>query len=93
MSAAQTLIAMTTQSSRAATDDRVHHLAVLPGQVRSVALPKTVARCAEDVGHLKGGLRHRFTRLLECLTSSDLDTSIASKGLGTACKWRRDRCK
>src|ERR1019366_3815294 len=93
MSAAQTLIAMASESSRAATDDSVHDLAMLPGQVRSLPFPEAVARCAEDVGHLKGGPSHLFTRLLECFTSLTLDTSIASSGLATACRWRRDRCR
>jgi hypothetical protein len=31
--------------------------------VRSVLLPKAVARCADDVGHLEGGPAHRFLRL------------------------------
>jgi hypothetical protein len=33
MATAQTLIAMASESRGAATDDGVHHLAVLPGQV------------------------------------------------------------
>jgi hypothetical protein len=81
MAAAKTLIVMTTQSCGAATDDSVHHLAVLPGLVRSLPFPGARARCTEDVGHLKGGPSHLFTRLLECLTSSVLDTSRASSGL------------
>jgi hypothetical protein len=93
MTAAKTLIAMASESRSAATDDGIHDLAVLPGQVRSLPFPEAAARCAEDVGHLKGGPSHRFMRLLECLTSSVRDTSIASSGLATASRWRRDRCK
>jgi len=89
--AAKTLIAMASQGRSAATDDGLHDLAVLPGQVRSLPFPEATARCAEDVGHFKGGPSHLFTRLLDCLTASGLDTSIASNGLATACKWRRDK--
>jgi hypothetical protein len=81
MAAAKTLIVMTTKSRGVATDDSVHHLAVLPVLVRSLPFPGARARCTEDVGHLKGGPSHLFTRLLECLTSSVLDTSRASSGL------------
>ena len=35
----------------------------------------------------------RFIRLLERFASSGRDTSIASSGLGMACRWRRDRCR
>ncbi len=74
MAAAQTLIAMTTQSRRATMDNSVHHLAVLPGQVRSVPLPEAAARYAEDVGHLKGGPGHLLARLLDRFMSSEVDT-------------------
>src|ERR1035441_2524460 len=93
MAAAKTLIAMASESSRAATDDSVHDLAMLPGQVWSLPFPEPAARCAKDVGHLKGGPGHLFTRLLECFTSSVFDTSMASSGLATACRWRCDRCR
>jgi hypothetical protein len=36
MSTAKALVAMTAQRSSATTDDGVHHLAVLQGQVRSM---------------------------------------------------------
>src|ERR1700753_1632670 len=91
--ATETLITMTAQSRRAATDDSVHHLAVLPGQVRSLPFPEAAARYTEDVGHLKGGPAHRFVRLLECFTAYVSVTLIASSGLATAWRWRRDRCR
>ena len=93
MSAAQTLIAMTAERRRAATDDSVHHLAVLRGQMRSMPFREAAARSANDVGHLEGGPAHRFARLLECFTSLGVETSMASSGLATACRWRRDRCR
>jgi hypothetical protein len=63
MATAAALIEMTAQCRSAATDDGIHHLAMRPGQVRSVLLPKAVARCADDVGHLEGGPAHRFLSL------------------------------
>jgi len=65
VSAAGASIAMTTQGRRAATDDSVHHLAVLEGEMRSMPVQEAAAGSAEDVGHLKGGPGHPFTRLLE----------------------------
>ena len=93
MSAAGASIAMTSKSRRAATDDGVHHLAVLGGEMRSMPLQEAAAGYAEDVGHLKGGPVHRFTRLLECFTSLDVETVSASCGLATTCRCLRDRCR
>src|ERR1700692_2534674 len=55
MAAADALIEMTAQCHGAATDDGIEHLAMRPCKARSVPLPKTVARCADDVGHHEGG--------------------------------------
>ena len=63
MTAAEALIEMPTQSRSAATDDGIEHLAMRPCKARSVPLPKAVARCADDVGHLEGGPVHRFLSL------------------------------
>ena len=93
MSAAGASIAMAAKRSCAATDDGVHHLAVLGGEMRSMPFQKAVARGTQNVGQLKGGPAHPFTRLLECFTSPDVDTARASRGLATACKCRRDRCR
>ena len=93
MSAAGASVAMTAQRRRAATDDSVHHLAVLRGEMRSVSSEEAAAGYAEDVGHLKGGPAHRFTRLLECFTSLDVETVSDSSGLATACRCLRDRCR
>jgi hypothetical protein len=46
-----------------------------------------------DVGHLKGGPAHRFFFSLERFTPLGPETSMVSSGLGTACKWRRDKCR
>src|ERR1700679_949667 len=93
MTAAQTLIAMASESRSAATNDSIHDLAVLPGKMESMSVPEAATRSANDVGHLEGGPAHRLARLLECLTSLVLATSMASSGLATACRCRRDKCK
>src|SRR5271165_3300596 len=93
MAAADALIAMTTLCRGAAADDGIEHLAMRPGKMRLLLLPKTVARSTDDVGHLEGGPAHRFISLLERFTSSVPDTSMASSGLGTACRCRRDKCR
>src|SRR5579871_1496966 len=59
MSAADTLVAMSAQSRSAAAHDRIEHLAMRPGKMRSVLFPETVACNADDVGHLEGGVAHR----------------------------------
>ena len=93
MAAANTLVAMTAQRRGAAANDSIEHLAMRPCKVRLVLLPESVARCADDVGHLEGGPAHRFINLLDRFTSWGLETSMASRGLATACRWRRDRCR
>ena len=49
MPAAGASIAMTAKSRRAATDDGVHHLAVLRGEMRSMPLEEAAAGSTEDV--------------------------------------------
>src|ERR1035437_4534621 len=93
MAAADALIKMTAQCRGAAPDNGIKHLAMQPCKVRLVLFPESVACCADDVGHLEGGPAHRLIFLLERFTPSGLETSIASSGLATACKWRRDKCK
>src|SRR5271170_4353582 len=60
MSAAQARIAMTTERSGTAAHDRIHHLALRPGQRGAVLLPEAVTTDANDVGHLEGRSAHRF---------------------------------
>ena len=93
MSAAGASIAMAAERRCAATDDGVHHLAVLPAEMRSMPLEEAAAGSTQNVGHLKGGPAHRFTRLLECFASLDVETVSVSSGLATACKCLRDRCR
>ena len=93
MATADALIKMATQCRSAATDDGIEHLAMRPCKVRSVLLPKTVARCANDVGHLEGGPNHRFLRLPSLLFSTEAVIASVSSGLGTASICRRERCR
>ena len=93
MPAAGASIAMTTERRRAATDDRIHHLAVLPAEMRSMPIEEAAAASTQNVGHLKGGPAHPFTRLLECFVSLVVETVSDSSGLATACRCRRDRCR
>ena len=93
MAAVDALIKMTAQCRGAAPEDGIEHLAVQPCKMRLVLLPESVAHCADDVGHLEGGPAHRFIFLLDRFSSLGLDTSIASSGLGSACRWRRDKCR
>jgi hypothetical protein len=93
MAAADTFITMTAQCRSAAPDDSIEHLAMHPCKVRLVLFPKSVAHCTDDVGHLEGGPAHCLIFLLDRFTPSGLETSMASSGLATACRWRRDRCR
>jgi len=93
MAAADALVQMTAQCRSAAANDGIEHLAMRPCKMRPLPFPETVARRADDVGHLEGGSAHRLIFLLERFTSSGLDISMASSGLGTACRWRRDKCR
>ena len=86
MAATDALIAMTAQCRGTAPDDGIEHLAMHPCKVWLVFFPESVARCVNDVGHLEGGRAHRLIFLLERFTSSGLDTSMASSGLGIACR-------
>jgi len=93
MSASGASIAMTAERRCAATDDGIHRLAVLRGEMRSMPLDEAAAGYTKDVGHLKGGAVHRFACLLESVASAEVETVSDSIGLGTACRCRRDRCR
>jgi len=93
MAAADAFIQMTAQCRSAAANDGIEHLAMRPCKMRLLLFPETVARSTDDVGHLEGRPIHRLIFLLDRFTSSGLDTSIASSGLGIACRSRRDKCR
>jgi len=61
MATAGALIEMATQCSGAASLDGPQHLELLPTQMRGlVALDEVIARRPDNIGHLQGGLFHRF---------------------------------
>jgi hypothetical protein len=74
MSSAKALIAVASQIRSGTTEDSVHDLAMLRGQVRTLPFPEAVAQCAEDVGHLKSGPTHLLARLLDRFMPSEVDT-------------------
>ncbi len=55
VSAAGASIAMAAERGREATDDGVHHLALLPGEMRSMPFEEAATGSTEDVGHLIDG--------------------------------------
>ncbi len=91
MATADALIEMPSQCRRAATDDGIEHLAMRPCKARSVLLPKAVARCADDVGHLESGPIHLFLSLPSLRLSAVVVIARVSSGLGTASICRRER--
>ena len=91
MSAADALITMSAQSGSAASHYGVKHLAMRPCEVRAVLLPEAVARGADDIGHLEGGVTHRLMSFRERFTVSRMDTVMDSIGLGIVCRCRRER--
>jgi hypothetical protein len=84
---------MPPQRRGAALDERPEHAPMVTREPRPVRLQKLIAVSAHDVGHLVGWPRHRRCNRRERVTVSGRDTVRASKGLGTAAKCRRDRCK
>jgi len=93
IAAAHARIPVATEDCGAAARNGIERLAMRPGKVRSILMPKAVACCADDVGHLESGPAHLLTFFLERFTVSGLETAIPSMGLATACRWRRDRCR
>src|ERR1019366_8563366 len=64
MPATRASIAMTAQSSGATTQNGTKGFELLKVKARSIPIQETIALCAEDVGHLKGGPSHSsFFRL------------------------------
>ncbi len=75
MAAADALSKMTAQRHGAAPDNGIEHPAMHPCKVRVLFL-KSVARCANDVGHLEGGPAHRLIFLLDRFTSLERPLSL-----------------
>src|ERR1700730_19320591 len=93
MTAWGTAIEMAAQRGRAAVLDGVEHTPVVPRKPGTVLLDETVLVVADDIGHLEGWRVHCFCNFRESLMFSGLETSIVSRGLATAVKCFRERCR
>ena len=88
----RTAIEMAAEGRGPAARDRSEDPAVLPREPGAVLLDEALAVGANDVGHLEGWPRHRGRNRRDRRAVSGRDTGIASSGLATACRCRRDRC-
>ena len=93
MTASGTTIKMTAQLGCAAALDGVEHAHVLPGQPGPVLLDEAPLVLSDDIGHLERWPVHRLRNFRESFTLSGLETLIVSKGLATAVKCFRERCR
>jgi hypothetical protein len=84
-------IEMATQRGRAAACNGTEHAVVLRGQPGPVRLDEAIPVLSNDIGHLKGWPGHRFCSRRDRRAVSGSDTVIASNGLPTACRCRRER--
>ena len=93
MTASGTTVEMAAQAGRAAVRDGVEHALVVPRQPGTVLLDETVSVLSNDIGHLEGWPLHRFCNLRDSLMLSGLETPSVSRGLATAVKCLRERCR
>src|SRR5216683_1176367 len=93
VTASGTAIEMAAQRGRAAVLDGVEHPPVVPRQPGTVLLDEAARVLSNDIGHLEGWPVHRFCNFRESLMLSGLETSIVSRGLATAVKCFRERCR
>ena len=93
IAAGGTPIEMRSQSRGPAVRDGAMHRQVLGRQLDAMGLDEACAVLAKDVGHLKGWPGHRFCNRRDGRAMSGPETGIASSGLATACRCRRDRCR
>jgi hypothetical protein len=84
IAAARTVVAMATECRGTATCDSAEHFAVGPVNPPTVVLDEAIALRTNDIGHLEERPGHFFRSLRGRWTSSRLETSRASRGLGTA---------
>lgn len=91
MPAGGTPIEMPAQGGGPAVRDGAKHPEVLCRQPGAMGLDEACPVLANDVGHLEGWPGHRFCSRRERRTVSGLDTAIASNGLATAWRCRRER--
>jgi hypothetical protein len=93
MAASSTLIEMPTQGRSPAVGDGAQHTEMLRCQPAPMGLDEACPELANDIGHLEGWPRHRLWSRRERCAVSGVDTAIVSRGLATACRCRRDRCR
>ncbi len=86
MTALRASIEVAAQSRGAAVLNGAEHFQVQPRQPASIFLDETLARLANDIGHLQRWPIHLRWRFRERFTASGLETVIASSGLAMACK-------
>lgn len=92
MPTGRTAIEMTTQGGGAAARDGAQHAPLMRGHA-ALRLEEASAVLANDVGHLEGWPGHRFCSLRDRRAVSGAAIAIASNGLATACRCRRERCR
>ena len=79
--------------------DGAEHLQLLIAETRPVAVQKTIALRAEDVGHLHGRPCHVWSLALPLIrlnpwrASFTSESAMLSSGLTTACRCLADRCR
>ena len=88
-----TAVAVTAEGSGATLRDRAEDTSMRAGDPGRVGLQKAIAMLAHDVGHLERWPVHRLRNFRESFTLSGLETLIVSKGLATAVKCFRERCR
>src|SRR6202162_4995622 len=99
LAALGTGIEVAAQSRGPAVADGAGHLPLLVAEAWPVAVQKTIALRAEDVGHLHGRLCHVWSLALPLIrlnawrASFTLESAMLSSGLTTACRCLADRCR
>jgi hypothetical protein len=93
MSAGAAVIDMAAQGGGPTARDRAQHGSLLHTEPRMLVNEGVTLR-VEDIGHLHGGPAHdcgglRSSRDRDRTTGGD--SCNCSRGLGAACKWRRER--
>ena len=84
-------IEMATERGRAAARQRAKHAPMLRRQPRAVYLDEAIAVLSDDVGHLEGWPGHRRSSRRDRRAASGVDSGMASNGLTTAWRCRRER--
>jgi hypothetical protein len=93
MTASGTAIEMASQLGCAAALDGVEYAQVVPRKPGPVLLDEAPLVLSDDIGHLERWPVHRLRNFRESFTLSGLEKLIVSKGLATAVKCFRERCR